>query len=43
MCDSFFCSCDLKRKWAENNNMLKYVRVEGKRHLRVDGVLLNVF
>lgn len=34
MCDSFFffISCDLERKWAENNNnVLKYMTVEGKR------------
>lgn len=28
----FFISCDLERKWAEsNNNVLKYMTVEGKR------------
>lgn len=35
MCDSFyffFISCDWERKWAENNNnVLKYMTVEGKR------------
>lgn len=47
MCDSFFfISCDLERKWAKkNNNMLKYVMVEGKLagRLRCHGVLSKVF